>query len=53
MEKFNEILTQINDVAWGVPMLCLIMGTGILLTVRMGGSPVQKTGAGAQTHGEE
>lgn len=44
MEKFNEILTQINDVAWGVPMLCLIMGTGILLTVRMGGLQFRKLG---------
>lgn len=44
MEKFNEILTQINDLAWGVPMLCLIMGTGILLTVRMGGLQFRKLG---------
>lgn len=44
MDKFNEILTQINDLAWGVPMMCLIMGTGILLTVRMGGLQFRKLG---------
>lgn len=44
MDKFNEILGQINDLAWGVPMLCLIMGTGILLTVRMGGLQFRKLG---------
>jgi len=44
MDKFNAILGQINDLAWGVPMLCLIMGTGILLTVRMGGLQFRKLG---------
>jgi len=44
MEKFNEILAQINDLAWGIPMLCLIMGTGILLTIRMGGLQFRKLG---------
>lgn len=44
MEKFNEILGQINDLAWGIPMLCLIMGTGIVLTVRMGGLQFRKLG---------
>ena len=44
MDKFNEILGQINDLAWGVPMLCLIMGTGIILTVRLGGLQFRKLG---------
>ena len=40
----NEILTKINDLAWGVPMLVIIMGTGILLTIRLGGMQFRKLG---------
>ena len=40
----NEILTKINDLAWGVPMLVLIMGAGLLLTVRLGGMQFRKLG---------
>ena len=40
----NEILTKINDLAWGVPMLVLIMGAGLLLTVRLGGMQFKKLG---------
>ncbi|MEG0830492.1 MAG: sodium:alanine symporter family protein [Anaerovoracaceae bacterium] len=36
MEKFTEILVSIDDLVWGVPMIILIMGTGIFLTVRLG-----------------
>ena len=41
---FNEILVKINDLTWGIPMLVLIMGTGILLTVRLKGLQVRKLG---------
>lgn len=44
MDNLNEILSQINDIAWGVPMLALIMGTGILLTVRLRGMQFRKLG---------
>lgn len=40
----ENILTSINDVAWGVPMLVLIMGTGLLLTIRLGGMQFRKLG---------
>ncbi|MEA4922585.1 MAG: sodium:alanine symporter family protein [Eubacteriaceae bacterium] len=36
MEHFMEILTKIDDTVWGIPMIILIMGTGIFLTVRLG-----------------
>lgn len=35
MEQIGIILTKINDVVWGVPLIVLIMGTGLILTVRI------------------
>ena len=31
-----EILNEIDSWVWGLPMLVLLVGTGILLTVRLG-----------------
>ena len=36
MKQFTDLLQSIDDVVWGVPMIILIMGTGIFLTVRLG-----------------
>ncbi|WP_144511812.1 sodium:alanine symporter family protein [Bacillus sp. FJAT-22090] len=36
METLNEILGSISSVLWGIPLLILIVGTGIYLTVRVG-----------------
>lgn len=36
MERFEEILGTISGYVWGVPLLILIVGTGIYLTVRLG-----------------
>ena len=36
MEKFNEILSTVNDWVWGVPLIVLILFVGIYYTVRMG-----------------
>lgn len=36
MKEFTELLGSIDDVVWGVPMIVLIMGTGIFLTARLG-----------------
>ncbi|MCQ2554203.1 MAG: alanine:cation symporter family protein [Clostridia bacterium] len=41
---FMDILNKLDDIAWGVPMLCLIMGAGILLTVRLKGLQFRKMG---------
>ena len=39
-----QLLKDIDDVVWGVPMLILIMGTGILLTIRLGVLQFRKLG---------
>lgn len=36
MEKFEQILGEINDFVWGIPLLILLVGTGIYLTFRLG-----------------
>lgn len=36
MEKIISVLNQINSFVWGPPLLILLMGTGIYLTVRLG-----------------
>lgn len=41
---FMDILTKLDDLAWGVPMLILIMGGGLLLTIRLGGLQFRKLG---------
>lgn len=35
MELFNEILSQISGVLWGWPMIILLLGTHIFLTIRL------------------
>ncbi|MCI8608238.1 MAG: alanine:cation symporter family protein [Firmicutes bacterium] len=42
--NFMDVLKWLDDVAWGIPMLCLIMGTGILLTIRLGGLQFRRLG---------
>lgn len=44
MERFTEILVAIDDVVWGVPLIVLIMGTGIYLTIRLGVLQFRKLG---------
>ena len=39
-----DFLTKLDNLAWGVPMLILIMGTGLLLTVRLGVLQFRKLG---------
>jgi AGCS family alanine or glycine:cation symporter len=34
METFAEVLKQIDDFVWGPVMLCLLVGTGVFLTIR-------------------
>lgn len=36
MEQLTQFLGKVNDLAWGWPLLALLLGTGILLTVRLG-----------------
>ena len=32
---FNQILSRIDDLVWGVPLMVLILSGGILLTIRV------------------
>jgi AGCS family alanine or glycine:cation symporter len=46
MQSLTEFITAINDVAWGVPMLIAILGTGLFLQLRLGFMPITKIVAG-------
>ena len=35
--SFNSILSSINDVVWGIPTIVLILATGLILSIRLGG----------------
>ena len=35
MEKFGQIIADIDEFVWGVPLIVLILGVGIYLTVRL------------------
>ena len=35
MEALNSVLTEIDDILWGVPLIVLLLGTGIYLTLRL------------------
>jgi len=37
LEKINAFLSSVNDVVWGIPLIVLILFTGLLLTVRLKG----------------
>jgi AGCS family alanine or glycine:cation symporter len=37
LEKINSLIVAIDDVVWGLPLILLVMGVGILLTVRLRG----------------
>ncbi|MDD4571314.1 MAG: sodium:alanine symporter family protein [Clostridia bacterium] len=36
LAQFTELLVSIDNIVWGVPLIVLIMGTGIFLTIRLG-----------------
>lgn len=44
MQKFTEFLSNVDAHVWGIPMLVLIMGTGLLFTLRMGVLQFRKLG---------
>ena len=37
MESLNQIISDISSLVWGVPMLTLLVGTGLFLTIRLKG----------------
>lgn len=44
METFNQIVKNIDDFVWGIPLIVLIIGCGIMLTVRVSFLQVRKLG---------
>lgn len=42
METFNEITKQIDDIVWGLPLILLIIGCGIFLTIRLKGVQIRR-----------
>lgn len=41
---FTDVLGKIDNFVWGVPLIVLIMGTGIFLTCRLGVLQFRKLG---------
>lgn len=37
LENINKILVEIDDFVWGIPLIVLILATGIFLTIRLKG----------------
>ena len=44
MESFTLFLEKVDGIVWGVPLIILIMGTGIYLTIRLGVLQFRKLG---------
>ncbi len=44
MESLTKVLEAIDGVVWGIPLIVLIMGTGIYLTIRLGVLQFRKLG---------
>ena len=36
LETINEVLSKIDGIVWGVPLMVLILSGGLYLTIRMG-----------------
>jgi len=46
MQSLHGFFTALNDLVWGVPMIVLILGTGLYLQIRLGFMPIFKIGFG-------
>ncbi len=46
MTSITEIVNQVNSIAWGPPMLILILGVGLFLTIGLMFMPIRKLGYG-------
>lgn len=44
MNAIMELLDAINGFVWGPPMMIMLVGTGIFLTIRLGGIQFRKSG---------
>lgn len=52
METINNFVSWLNGIVWGVPMIVLILGTGLFLQVRLGFMPIRKIGYGFRMIGK-
>ena len=43
-KSINNLLVAIDDFVWGVPLIVLILATGIFLTIRLSGLQFHKLG---------
>ncbi len=44
MKTFNDIIEAIDGIVWGMPLIVLIFGCGIFLTIRMRGLQIRRLG---------
>ena len=42
LEKINAFLKAVNAAAWGPPLLFLLLGTGIFLTIQLRALPIRR-----------
>lgn len=46
VEALNQFFNWLNGIVWGVPMIVLIIGTGLYLQLRLGFMPIRKVAYG-------
>lgn len=46
MDKFNVILGKVDNFVWGIPLIVLILATGLFLTIRLKGVQFRRLGHG-------
>lgn len=46
MDKFNVILEKVDNFVWGIPLIVLILATGLFLTIRLKGVQFRRLGHG-------
>lgn len=55
LEQISDVLVKIDDFVWGIPLIVLILATGIFLTIRLKGLQIRKLPAALKymVHNEE
>ena len=44
MKELTSLLQKIDDIVWGLPLIIIIMATGLFLTIRLRGLQIRKLG---------
>ena len=42
LEAISNVLTTVDDLVWGIPLIVLILSAGIFLTIRLKGLQIMK-----------